>query len=125
MTAAPSATIAITSAPTTTASASTVASPSPTTTTSQNVYERGSAFDKAFLDAMAREGWTCTDGSDRDQCGETMLSFAHQVCSYAPQSYKFYYETFGLPIYFGPREMVRAITNASAAYPGCVVTGSP
>jgi hypothetical protein len=54
-----------------------------------------------------------------------MLSFAHQVCSYTPQSYSFLYQIFGLPNYFGPREMRRAITNASTAYPGCVVTGTP
>lgn len=102
------------------------AAPSPpTTSTGQNVYERGSAYDKAYLDAMAREGWTCTDGSDREQCGQKMLSFAHQVCSYTPQSYSFLYQIFGLPNYFGPREMRRAITNASTAYPGCVVTGTP
>lgn len=121
---APSATVTIAAAPPTT-NVPPAAPPPPTATAGQNVYERGSAYDKAYLDAMAREGWTCTDGSDREQCGEEMLSFAHQVCSYTPQSYSFLYQIFGLPNYFGPREMRRAITNASIAYPGCVVTGTP
>lgn len=96
-----------------------------TTTTSRNVYERGSQYDRAYLDLMAQEGWGCTDGSDREQCAHQMLSFAHQVCSYTPQSYSFFYQIFGLPPYFGPREMRRAILNASIAYPNCVVTGTP
>jgi hypothetical protein len=122
--AAPPATVIITAAPPTT-SVPPAAPPPPTTTTGENVYERGSAYDKAYLDAMAREGWTCTDGSDREECGQEMLGFAHQVCSYTPQSYSFLYQIFGLPSFFGPREMRRAITNASTAYPGCVVTGTP
>lgn len=120
----PPATVTITASPTT----AIISPPAPapaTTTTSRNVYERGSQYDQAYLDLMAQEGWGCTDGSDREQCAKEMLSFAHQVCSYTPQSYSFFYQIIGLPPYFGPREMRRAISNASTAYPNCVVTGTP
>jgi hypothetical protein len=124
----PPATVTITAAPPTNMPSPGPAPPAlPTTSTTpgRSVYERGSVYDKAFLDLMAQEGWTCTDTQDHEQCGKEMLSFAHQACSYSGQSYSFLYQTFGLPSMFGPREMRRALANASQAYPNCTFTGSP
>ncbi len=74
---------------------------------------------------MAREGWGCTDGTVGERCDEQLLAFAYQACSYSGQSYRFLYETLGLPSYLGPRMMRRALANASQAYPNCEFTGTP
>lgn len=86
-----------------------------------------SPYDQNFISLMVQEGWGCTDGSspvDDDHCRKEMLGFAHQICSYNGQSIDLIYRNFGVPLFFGPREVRRAIANAEQAYPNCTFTGS-
>lgn len=63
----------------------TVQAPTPQTTVAPT--PGPSAYDQNFLSLMRQEGWGCTDNSDAEQCGKEMISFAHQVCSYAGLGY--------------------------------------
>jgi hypothetical protein len=80
-------------------------------------------YDRNFLSLMTQEGWVCTGGSFDEQCKEKMTNFAHSICSYSGQSIALLYQNFGVPDFFGPREVRRAIANAQVAYPNCTFTG--
>lgn len=99
----------------------TVQAPTPQTTVAPT--PGPSAYDQNFLSLMRQEGWGRTDNSDAEQCGKEMISFAHQVCSYAGLDISVVYQNMAGSSFISPaREERRAVANASQAYPNCTFT---
>jgi serine/threonine-protein kinase len=99
------------------------ATPPPTVTSTPGP----SVYDQNFISLMTQESWGCTDGTsplNNDHCAKEMISYAHQICAYSGSPISLIYQNFGVPLFFGPREVRRAIANAQQAYPNCTFAGS-